>query len=405
MAVQTGTIPKRAAAVTNQTIWHRTAAGSDNMNIPREQAIISDLEVYTVQVSPKTTWIFVRTCATDGSEGWGEATRFELVAAIAAELALLRAALLGRGTREAHSVLMAARTTLSSKVRGFAIHAVEQSLMDLQARRAGLPLVDMLGGPFRQSVPFYANLNRGVADRTPRGFAERAREVAAAGYTAIKLAPFDGLEWSSASPESWRRLLAAGIDRILAVREAVGPAPLLLVDCHWRLTLLMVFDVLRETESAQLYWLEDPLEDAQFSGADARRVRSAANARGVRLAGGERLTSVAGMRDLLQRGAYDVVLPDLRDTGVRGGIAMLELAVASGVEASLHNPVGPVLDALSVHVAAALPSFSILEGQVFESPLFDEIAGGPRRLNAGCRLVAETPGIGLIPKLAPSAQP
>ena len=117
MAVQTGTIPKRAAAVTNQTIWHRTAAGSDNMNIPREQAIISDLEVYTVQVSPKTTWIFVRTCATDGSEGWGEATRFELVAAIAAELALLRAALLGRGTREAHSVLMAARTTLSSKAK------------------------------------------------------------------------------------------------------------------------------------------------------------------------------------------------------------------------------------------------------------------------------------------------
>ena len=96
----------------------------------------------------------------------------------------------------------------------------------------------------------------------------------------------------------------------------------------------------------------------------------------MRLAGGERLTSMARLRDLLSRGGYDVVLPDLRDTGVRTGIAMLELAVASGIEASLHNPVGPVLDALSVHVAAALPSFSIIEGQVHESPLFDDIAGG-----------------------------
>ena len=75
------------------------------------------------------------------------------------------------------------------------------------------------------------------------------------------------------------------------------------------------------------------------------------------------------------RGAYDAILPDLRWTGLRTGLSILELAAASGIEVSLHNPVGPILDLVSVQVAAALPSFLILERQVRESPLFEELRG------------------------------
>ncbi len=138
---------------------------------------------------------------------------------------------------------------------------------------------------------------------------------------------------------------------------------------------------------------------AAFLDADLQGLRSAANAIGTRIAGGEKITTLAGMRDLLARGGADVVLPDLRVTGIRPGMAMLDLAVASGVEVSIHNPVGPVLDAVSLQVAAALPSFLILEGQVGESPLFDQIAGGRQPLVEGRRPVPQKPGIGLSPQL------
>jgi galactonate dehydratase len=75
-------------------------------------------------------------------------------------------------------------------------------------------------------------------------------------------------------------------------------------------------------------------------------------------------------------------------------MSILELAAASGVEVSLHNPVGPVLDLVSVQVAAALPSFLILERQVRETPLFEEIRGATASLVDGAITLTAEPGIG-----------
>ena len=258
----------------------------------------------------------------------------------------------------------------------------------------------MLGGDYRSSVMAYANINRGTLDRSPAGFAARARSIVAEhGYGAVKIAPFDGLDWRRSDAGEGRRLLKAGIERILATRDAIGAGALLMVDCHWRLSPLMAHEVLRATAAANLFWLEDALDESGFLDADLQGLRSAANAIGTRIAGGEKISTLAGMRDLLARGGADVVLPDLRVTGIRAGMAMLDLAAASGAEVSIHNPVGPVLDAVSLQVAAALPSFLILEGQVGESPLFDEIAGGRQPLAGGRRPVPTMPGIGLSPHL------
>ncbi len=361
---------------------------------------IAALEACTVEVSAKTTWIFLRIRLDDGTEGYGEATRFGAEEGVLTEIALARTMLVGRKLAIPGGALGALRMAHASDARNAVTHGVEQALADALARRAGLPLGRMLGGDYRASVMAYANINRGTLDRSPAGFAARARSVVADhGYRAIKIAPFDGLDWRRSDAGEGRRLLQAGIERILATRDAIGGGPLLMVDCHWRLSPLMAREVLRATAAAHLFWLEDALDESGFLDADLQGLRSAANAIGTRIAGGEKITTLAGMRDLLARGGADVVLPDLRVTGIRPGMAMLDLAVASGVEVSIHNPVGPVLDAVSLQVAAALPSFLMLEGQVGESPLFDQIAGGRQPLVEGRRPVPQKPGIGLSPQL------
>jgi galactonate dehydratase len=361
---------------------------------------IAAIEASTVEVSAKTTWIFLRIRLNDGTEGYGEATRFGAEEGVLAEIALARSMLVGKALAIPGGALAALRMAHASDARNAVTHGIEQALADAMARRAGLPLGRMLGGDYRSSVMAYANINRGTLDRSPAGFAARAGSIVADhGYGAVKIAPFDGLDWRRTDAGEGRRLLKAGIERILATRDAIGSGTLLMVDCHWRLSPLMAHEVLRATAAASLFWLEDALDESGFLDADLHGLRSAANAIGTRIAGGEKIGTLADMRDLLARGGADVVLPDLRVTGIRAGMAMLDLAAASGAEVSIHNPVGPVLDAVSLQVAAALPSFLILEGQVGESPRFDEIAGGRQPLADGRRPVTQMPGIGLSPKL------
>ncbi len=370
------------------------------MGTPSESSDITGLDAWMIRISDKTTWILIRLSMTDGIAGWGEATRFGAEEAVMAEIDLVRILIVGQDLPLPGGALSVLHMAHASGARSAVIHAIEQALIDIMARRAGICAAALLGGPYRLSLPCYANINRGTLNRSPQGFAARAHAITTEhGYGAIKIAPFDGLNWARVSPREGRELLQAGINRILAVREAIGPDALLMVDCHWRLSPVMALDVLRETESARLFWLEDALEASLFLPADLRRIRQAANIRGIRAAGGEKAATLAEMRALLDAGGSDVVLPDLRVTGIRNGMTMLNLAIASGVEVSLHNPVGPVLDAISLQVAAALPAFLILEGQAGESPKFDEVAGGSRAILNGERPLLRGPGSGIDPRL------
>ncbi len=359
---------------------------------------IRHIRALSATVSAKTTWILVAVEAMDGVVGYGEATRYGSERAILTEIAKAAELLAGQGIATPNAAAQRLAQQQGSDARAGVGTAIEQALVDGAARRAEVPFADLLGGAARAKVPVYANINRGISDRTPTGFAARAAEVVAAGYTAVKIAPFDQLHWARQDRRDAATALAAGIARIQAVRQAIGPGADLMVDCHNRLSPILAAEVLRAVGD-QLYWLEDPLSDG-IDAAAARSVRGQAHARGVRIAGGERLRTLTDTQTLLDRGEVDIILPDLRYTGVRRGLAMLDLAVGSGVAASLHNPAGPVLDRISLQVAAAAPSFLILERQVAESPLFDAIGGAPAVLDAGALRLPAGPGFGPAPILS-----
>ncbi|MBS7700973.1 MULTISPECIES: mandelate racemase/muconate lactonizing enzyme family protein [unclassified Chelatococcus] len=360
--------------------------------------VIQTLHAHLVAVSQKTHWIIVELTLAEGTTGWGEATLAGAEEAVLAEIAHANTLLLGVGFAGPAEIVGRLRVAHASLARTIVMRAVEQAVLDALARRAGLSLAALLGGPERMSIPVYANINRGIADRSPAGFAARAREVVTMdGYTAVKIAPFDGLNWARADYATGQRLLADGIARIEAVREAIGPDAALLVDCHSRLSPVMAREALRAVDGASLFWFEEPLDEHAFDGETARALRSFANDRGVRIAGGEQLATMTEARDFLVRGTCDAILPDLRWTGLRSGLAILELAAASGVAVSLHNPVGPVLDRISLQMAAALPSFLILERQVRESPLFDEIRGAAGQIAGGVIAIDPLPGFGTEP--------
>lgn len=310
-----------------------------------------------MRVTARTVWTFARLVAQDGSEGWGEASLEGRSAEVEAAIRAFAAPI----------ALGAIPTDL---VKAAAYSAVEQALSDLSARHAGRPLAEVLGGTRRDPVPLYANINRGTTDRSPAGFAARAAEAAALGFGAVKIAPFDNMQ--------------EGYARIAAAADAIAGRAELQVDCHWRFDEARAHEALGECARLGVTWFECPLPETPEHFAAIKRLRGKANAAGMRLAGAEQFVGTAGFRPLLEKGLYDVVMPDVK---YAGGLAeclrIAELAARHGVACSLHNPSGPVCHAHSLHASAAMESNERLEYQHGETPRFYEIAPGLARPRAG----------------------
>jgi galactonate dehydratase len=303
------------------------------------------VEAVTTRVTPRTTWVFARVSDDDGIVGWGEGT------------------LEGKAAEVARAIENAPRQLPGDLVGAAAFSAIEQAGWDLKARKAGKPLAALLGGAKRERVALYANINRGTTDRTPAGFAQRAREAAALGFAAIKIAPFDKMD--------------EGYARIAAAAEAIAGRAELQVDCHWRFDVKTADEALAECARLGVTWFECPIPETPENYPAIKRLRGKANTAGMRLAGAEQFIGAHGFKPLLEQGLYDVVMPDVK---YAGGLAeclrIAELAARHGCAVSLHNPSGPVCHAHSVHLSAVLESGERLEYQHGETPKFFDIAPG-----------------------------
>jgi galactonate dehydratase len=339
---------------------------------------ISRLKLSVLRVTEKTWWSFIEVTDSDGRTGVGEST------------------LTGREDRlvdtartlfpRFHSQPVDCDTgsailrTASDLPTAAILSGIDHALWDLRAKRAASPMAACLGTVLHAGVAVYANINRRTAARTPESFAASARSALAAGFSAVKIAPFDEVTFygKDADATTMRRAIARGVERIAATREAVGASSELMVDCHWRLNEATAMLVLDELAALNLYWLECPLPET-FDHLDAlKRLRSRANAKGVRLAGCEEAIACRGFRRFLEVGAYDVMMPDVKYVGgVREMIDVAATLERHGVEFSPHNPSGPVAHAVSLQISAVVPNFRRLEMQFDETSLFDALQAAP----------------------------
>lgn len=356
-------------------------------------AKIVNVAALSARVSDKTVWNFVRVDTADGRQGWGEATLQGFAAAVHDHVARLASLLEGRNLSSPVDVMEIAGTCGRDTAEAAAISALDQAIADVLAQESGRSLAAALGTPLRGTVGLYANVNRGTVDRSPAGFASRAREAAGRGFDAVKIAPFDGVQPNVADAAR----LATAIERIAAVRAAIGPEVRLLVDCHWRLSESAAADVLREIEPLKLYWFECPLAEIEENFPALRRLRGQANRTGVRLAGCEMMIGRQGFQPFLDAGVYDVIMPDVKYAG--GLRELLRIGAAAerhGVACSPHNPTGPIAHAHSLHLSTHLPMFPFLEFQYGESPLFFEfVAGDLPDPNTGHSQLPRGAGLGL----------
>lgn len=356
-----------------------------------------------VRVTPSTVWSFLRVSA-GGIDGVGECSLMRDTAGLDAAFVRARASLVGRTIADARA------WTTASDERPLATaaiaSAIDQALDDRDGRARGRPTSLAHGSLRRDTIPLYANINRRTTDRTADGFFASAAAIAARGWRAFKIAPFDGVTPDTCASPAGRAMIEAAVGRVAAVRDAIGPEAELYVDCHWRFTPPAARRAIDALAPLRVTWFECPLPEAHEHIDDLRALRGHANAMGMRLAGLEELTAPAAFARWLEAGAYDVVMPDVKYVGgIAAAIEVGALAATHGAACAPHNPTGPVCHAASLAACAAMDGFLVLEQQVDETPFFFEIAGdGLPRPVAGMSDLPGGPGLGVELDLRPARE-
>ena len=142
-----------------------------------------------------------------------------------------------------------------------------------------------------------------------------------------------------------------------AVRSAVGDNVDITVDAVCRLTPGEAMEVARAIGPYHVLWFEDPIEPD-----DPAAISRFAAVSPVPVATGERFLTVYQFRQLIADGTVAYIRPDV---GLVGGITgfrkIAAIAEAAYVGIAPHNPLGPILTATNLQLAAATYGVSILE--------------------------------------------
>jgi L-fuconate dehydratase len=240
-----------------------------------------------------------------------------------------------------------------------AVSAVVNALWDLRAKRAGLPLWDLLSRLSPEEIVDLVDFRYltdamtreralDVLRRAEPGRAARRRQLIGSGYPAYATTP----GWLGYADEKMVRLareavaegftqikLKVGADleedkrRIRLAREAVGPDIRIAIDANQRWDVGPAIDWIRELAPWSPWWVEEPTSPDEVLGhATIRRAVAP-----TRIATGEHVQNRIVFKQMLQAGSLDVLQIDAaRVGGVNENIAILLLAAKFGVPVCPH---------------------------------------------------------------------
>jgi galactonate dehydratase len=229
-----------------------------------------------------------------------------------------------------------------------AVSGIEHALWEIKAKALGVPVWQLLGGKVRDRVKVYAWIH----GSSPESYAADAARRLEEGFRAVKFTPFEftGLGYS---PAHGRRVEA----RVQAVRQTVGDEVDIAIDGHGVLNPVNAMEMAKRIEPFGILFYEEPvLPENADAMAEIRRLAR------IPIATGERLFTRYAFRELLVKGAVDVIQADV---GNAGGILevykIAAMAEAFYVSMAPHNPWSPLTTAISLHLDAVVQNFLIQE--------------------------------------------
>jgi galactonate dehydratase len=334
--------------------------------------------------NPWKNWVIVRVDTDEGVSGLGEATSM-VCASVAEEVKEIARFAVGMDPREPLRVADAVHKGVFLSMKP-ATCAIEIACWDILGKSLGAPLWRLLGGRVQRRLRAYAN-GWYTCPREPSAFAERAAQVKAMGYTALKFDPF-GTAYLELDRSEEKLSLAI----VSAVREAVGDEVDLLIEGHDRFSTHTAIRLGRALAEFRPMWFETPVYSANIAATIevARRIP-------VPVATGERFANLSEFAALLESGAVSIVQPEpLRCGGISGVMRVAALAHAHEAMVACHQAQSPLNTAVNTHLHSAMPNYLIHECfDDFLVPWWRDVFGGVPRVVNGYLEPSDAPGLGV----------
>ncbi|MEI6868153.1 MAG: mandelate racemase/muconate lactonizing enzyme family protein [Actinomycetes bacterium] len=345
-----------------------TSAEAFLIDIPVETVRTDSVQAFLKQETP-----FVRIKTSDGLEGIGYS--YTIGTGGTAVLAMLKdyliPKLIGLDSKNVEQVwnqiYYSTRATETGAITSLAVAAIDTAIWDLKCKRANQSLAVMAGG-FRDRVPLYD---------TEGGWLHLTTAELVAGATASKAKGWPGIKLKVGKAN-----VHEDVERLTAVREAVGNDMHIMVDANTSFTLAEAKRRASAFAPLDLFWFEEPMPAD-----DVKSHAILAAATSIPIAVGETLYSVQQFQQYLHQSAVGIVQVDVaRVGGITPWLKVAHMAEAFNVKVCPH-----FLMEIHVSLTAAIPNGLYVE----HIPQLRGITHTQMAIEAGNAMAPTTAGLGI----------
>ncbi len=313
-----------------------------------------------------------------GLTGWGEVCPIPhylpaYARGVVPALTELAPVLLGADPIGPEALMAKADAYLQGHV--YAKSALDIALWDLTGQAAGLPLYRLLGGRHAADMPLCHSITCVAPDEMVR----IAKDAQAKGMTQFQAKLGADADWQ------------ADVERLIKVREAVGPGPLVYGDWNCGATSLEATRVARAVQHLDIM-IEQPCTTIE----DCTRVR---NASGLPMKLDEVAHDTASLLQAHQLGCMDAVAVKLsKFGGLSASRKARDLSLYLGAKMCVEDTWGSdITTAALLHLAASTPPNQVLNTCDLSGYVTPRLAPDcPTRSN-GCIAPPEGTGLGITP--------
>ena len=362
---------------------------------------IADVQTFLVDTKGLISWVFVKVTTDEGLVGYGEAGIAFRERALAASIQELKPLLVGRDPfairpfwGEVYKSHLDVRGPSSLHVS--ALGAIEVALWDIAGKALGVPVYNLLGGKCRDRVRAYlhAQVWGGATEPGPEVYVELAQARVAEGFRTIKFDPF----WFATSSDAniGRDELRRVVRIVGAVRKAVGDDVDMGIELHAKFNTPAAIRIGQALEEFDPFFIEEPTGSE-----DLAALRLVADNLRAPVASGERLVTRQAFKPMIDGHAVDILQID---PGRAGGLfesrLVADMAEVALMPVLVHQPYGPIYDAMAVQLAAMIPNLLAVEWPIYyyavsPSDLRRQLVREPLTAVGGTVPVPTSPGLGV----------
>jgi galactonate dehydratase len=287
-----------------------------------------------------------------------------------------------------------------------ALSAVEVALWDLMGQHYGAPLYHLLGGKTRNRIPTYNTcIGFGPVQDYAAWHADAgalAQSLLADGVHAMKIWPFDRFSEASFGQYISAASVEAGLDPVRQIRDAVGDAMEIGIECHFRWNRASIERIARGLEPYDILFLEDVMPPVYPD-----EIKLVSGRTTIPIIGSELLMTRWQLREWLEKHVSQIVMTDpVWNGGIAETRKIAALAETFGVPLVLHNVAGPICHAAAMHLGAHIPNLFFVESvRAFYQTYFPILSDLSVHAADGTLPVPEGPGLGVTLRPEALARP